>query len=132
MAMDDPAASPPGSRTEYAEDRTILASERTFASWLRTGYAGIGIGLAFNALFVRLEPPWVPRLMATAFLAIAITIFISADRRACAVLSRLKAHTVTTARSSHLRLITIISVIATVALIAAMWLLPFQVAESPR
>ena len=126
--MDDPAASGPTNRTDYAEDRTILASERTFASWLRTGYAGIGIGLAFNALFVKLEPPWVPRLMATAFLLIAIYIFIAAERRASAVLNRLQPHTVTTARSSNLRLITMTSVVATLALIAAMWLLPIKAA----
>jgi putative membrane protein len=132
MVMNEPAASRPTDRTEYAEDRTILASERTFASWLRTGYAGIGIGLAFNALFVRLEPAWVPRLMATAFLSIAIYIFIAADRRACAVLSRLKAHTVTSARSSSLRLITVSSVVATLALIVAMWLLPFKAAGPGR
>lgn len=126
--MKDSAASEPSDRTDFAEDRTILASERTFASWLRTGYAGIGIGLAFNALFVRLEPPWVPRLMSTAFLVIAITVFVTADRRACAVLSRLKAHTISTAKSSNLRLITVISVLATLALIGAIWLLPFKAA----
>jgi putative membrane protein len=126
--MDHPAASGPTNRTDYAEDRTILASERTFASWLRTGYAGIGIGLAFNALFVKLEPPWVPRLMATAFLLIAIYIFIAAERRASAVLNRLQPHTVTTVRSSNLRLITMTSVVATLALIAAMWLLPIKAA----
>jgi putative membrane protein len=126
--MDDPAASGPTNRTDYAEDRTILASERTFASWLRTGYAGIGIGLAFNALFVKLEPPWVPRLMATTFLLIAIYIFIAAERRASAVLNRLQPHTVTTVRSSNLRLITMTSVVATLALIAAMWLLPIKAA----
>jgi uncharacterized membrane protein YidH (DUF202 family) len=52
MVISDAAASGPTDRTDYAEDRTILASERTFASWLRTGYGGISIGLAFNALFV--------------------------------------------------------------------------------
>ena len=124
--MNKPEGSGPTDRTDYAEDRTILASERTFASWLRTGYAGIAIGLAFNALFVRMEPEWVPRLIATAFLSIAIFIFIAADRRASAVLNRLKAHTVTNAGSSNLRLITITSVLATLALIVAMWLLPVK------
>ena len=129
--MNDPAGSSPTGRTEYAEDRTILASERTFASWIRTGYAGIGIGLAFNALFVRLEPDWVPRLMATAFLSIAIYIFIAADLRTRAVLKRLKAHTVTSARSSNLRLITITSAVATLALIVAIWLLPIKGGPTP-
>jgi putative membrane protein len=68
--------------------------------------------------------------MATAFLVIAIYIFIAADRRAGAVLSRLKPHTVTTAKRSHLRLITITSVVATLALIVSMWLLPIKAARS--
>jgi putative membrane protein len=128
--MIDPSV--PGStlRTDLAEDRTILANERTFASWLRTGFAGIGIGLAFNALFVRLEPSWVPRLIATAFLGIAIFIFVAAERRACAVLDRLEPHSVKTARVSNLRLLTIIAVLATLALMAAMWLLPVQAKAS--
>lgn len=127
--MNDPAAPGSSDRTNFAEDRTILANERTFASWLRTGFAGIGIGLAFNALFVRLEPSWAPRLIATAFLAIAIYIFVAAERRSCAVLSRLKPHTVTAAKSSNLRFITILSVLATFALIVAMWLLPMKAAH---
>lgn len=117
-------------RTDLAEDRTILASERTFASWLRTGFAGIGIGLAFNALFVRLEPTWVPRLIATAFLAIAIFIFIAAERRACAVLTKLSPHQVQTARQGNLRIITFVCVAATIALIAAIWLLRIEPATA--
>ena len=45
------------SRTNLAEDRTILANERTFAGWMRTSLAAIAIGVGFNALFARLEPP---------------------------------------------------------------------------
>lgn len=63
------------SRTDLAEDRTVLANERTLGSWLRTVFAPIGIGLAFNALFQRMEPAWLPRGIATAFLLIAIAIF---------------------------------------------------------
>ena len=113
-------------RTDLAEDRTILANERTFASWLRTGFAGIAIGIAFNALFNRLEPAWLPRLIATAFLAIAILIFIAAERRACAVLQRLHAHSVKSARIGTLRIIVLVSVLATIALVAAIWFLPLE------
>lgn len=43
-------------RTDLAEDRTVLANERTFGSWMRTGFAAIGIGLGFHALFGRIHP----------------------------------------------------------------------------
>ena len=110
-------------RTDLAEDRTILANERTFGGWLRTGFAAVGIALAFNALFTRLEPAWVPRSIATAFLVIAVLIFVAAERRARTVLARLHPHRVTTVRVYSLRAITILSVAATVALGVAIWLL---------
>ena len=118
-----PPVEPARFRTDLAEDRTILASERTFASWLRTGLAAIGIALGFHALFGRIHPVWLPRAVATAFLAIAIMIFLAAERRTCAVLARLHAHEVETMRVTRIRLITIVAVIATAALAAGLWLL---------
>lgn len=112
-------------RTDLAEDRTVLANERTFAGWFRTGFAGIGIGLAFNALFSRMEPAWVAKAIASTFLVIAIGIFIAAERRSCAVISRLNAHRVVTVSIPYLRAMTILAVLATLALMAAIWLLDF-------
>ena len=122
--MDDEIAHFARVRTDYAEDRTVLANERTFAGWLRTGFGGIGIGLAFNALFTRVRPEWVPKLIASVFLAIAILIFINAERRACTVLHRLHTHQVRTIKITNIRIITIVSVVATIALLAVIWLLP--------
>jgi putative membrane protein len=110
-------------RTDLSEDRTVLANERTFASWTRTGFAGIGIGLAFNVLFTRVQPEWVPRVIATIFLGIAIFIFVAAERRACAVLHRLHVHRVATIKIIYIRVITIASVAATLCLVAVLWLL---------
>ena len=116
-------------RTDLAEDRTVLASERTFAGWLRTGFAATGIALAFNALFVRLEPPWVPRAVATMFLVIAVMIFAGAERRAVEVLGKLDAHRVRTLKTRNIRWIAFLSITATVALIATIWLLPVDPAK---
>ena len=110
-------------RTDYAEDRTVLANERTFGSWLRTGFGAIGIALGFHALFGRIHPLWLPRVVATAFLIIAMLIFVAAERRACAVHERLHAHRIQTIRITRIRFITIVAVLATLALSAAMWLL---------
>lgn len=110
-------------RTDLAQDRTLLANERTYAGWLRTGMAAVGIGLGFNALFRALEPDWVPKAIATAFLGIGVLIFLVSERRACAVISRFKPHEVETFRLVNVRLITWAAVIATVALAAAMWAL---------
>jgi putative membrane protein len=110
-------------RTDLAEDRTLLANERTFAGWLRTGMAAVGIGLGFNILFRMLQPPWVPKTIATIFLLIAIFIFVAAERGACAVNRRLSTHAVRTFKNVNLRLITAAMVVATGALIAATWML---------
>lgn len=127
--MNDENSQLAAQRTDLSEDRTVLANERTFASWLRTGYAGIGIGLAFNALFSRVDPPWIPKLIATVFLLIAVMIFIAAERRACAVFSRLETHRVKSVKIGTVRAVTIANVLATVALIAAIWLLSFKVVD---
>ena len=113
-------------RTDLSEDRTVLAMERTFASWFRTGFASVGIGLGFQALFLRMEPEWVPKAIATLFLLLGIFLFVSAEQRACRVLDHLSAHDVTAFRNARLRLITIVAATAVAALIAALWLLPFR------
>jgi putative membrane protein len=110
-------------RTDLAEDRTILANERTFAGWMRTGFAAVGVGLGFQALFNKMEPDWVPKGIATAFLLIAIIVFWTAERRACAIMGRLKTHEVETVRARNLRLISYAIIAAIASLIAAMWLL---------
>lgn len=113
-------------RTDLAEDRTVLANERTFAGWMRTGFAAVGVGLGFQALFNKMEPDWVPKSIATAFLLIAIVVFIGAERRACSILHRLKSHEIETVRSRNLRLVTYAIIAAIAALIAAMWLLKIK------
>lgn len=109
-------------KTELAEDRTILANERTFAGWMRTGLAAIGVGVGFSALFRAMEPLWVPRAIATAFLLLGAFIVFTAEQRAAAVTSKMSVHYVTQARPMNLRVIAAITLIATAGLIAAIWL----------
>jgi putative membrane protein len=112
-------------RTDLAEDRTLLANERTFAGWMRTGFASIAVGVGFN-LLTKLEPIWIPKAIATAFLLIGMAIFIAAERRACSVVRRLHTHEVETVRIRYLRMITAAAVSATLALIGALWLLKVE------
>lgn len=111
------------SRTDLAEDRTVLANERTFAGWLRTGFAAVGIGLGFHVLFQAMEPKWIPKAIATAFLLSGIYVMVVAERRACRVLERLDTHKVSELGPMNLKIVTWVSVAATLALIAAIWLL---------
>ena len=110
-------------RTDLAQDRTLLANERTYAGWLRTGMTGVAIGLGFQALFQTMQPSWAPKAIATAFLVIAIFIVVAAERRAAAMQRHFQPHEVKPFKLVNLRLITIGVVAATLALIAAIWLL---------
>ncbi|MCC2980973.1 MULTISPECIES: YidH family protein [unclassified Sphingomonas] len=109
-------------RTHLAEDRTVLAHERSFAGWVRTGMASVGIGLGFHALFRAIDPPWIPKAIATAFLLIAVAIFLSAERRACAIMNRLEAHRIAALRPVRLRLLAWTLSGATLALVVVIWL----------
>lgn len=109
-------------RDELAEDRTILANERTFGSWMRTSLGCVAIGVGFQGLFPSMEPPWVPRAIATGFLLLAVLVIFLAERRAAAVLQRLSAHAVVTARVMNLRLFAILVSLGSLALIAAIWI----------
>ena len=111
------------SRTDLAEDRTILANERTFAGWMRTSLASVAIGVGFHALFPKLEPAWVPRAIATGFLLLAILIIVLAERRAAAVMNRLNATVVETAKTMNLRVFATAIAVGATALIVAIWLL---------
>jgi putative membrane protein len=110
-------------RTDLAEDRTVLAHERSFAGWVRTGMGAVGLGLGFNALFRTLEPIWIAKGIATAFLLIAIFVFLSAERRACRIISKLEAHKVSSLSPMRIRLLAWMLSIATTALAAAIWIL---------
>ena len=108
-------------RTDFAEDRTVLANERTYAGWMRTAFAAIGVGLGFRALFGHMQPLWLPRAIATLFMLIGIALFVAAERRAAWVVQHLRVHAVETVRVRNMRLVTAAMVVATLALIVAIW-----------
>lgn len=113
----------PDRRLEFAEDRTILANERTFAAWMRTSLACIAIGIGFHALFSQVDPEWVPRAIATSFLLMAILVIVLAERRAAAVIGRLQTHVVLNARRINLRLFTAITCLGATGLVFVVWLM---------
>ena len=124
--MTDLTEEPERSRLDLAEDRTILAIERTFAGWVRTALACIALGIGFHALFQSMRPPWLPRVVATAFLLLAIFLVVLAERRAAAVMRRLSAHVVLTARPMNLRIFAAVIALGAAALIAGTWLVELR------
>jgi putative membrane protein len=116
-------------RTDLALDRTVLANERTFAGWMRTGFAAVGIGLAFQVLFQAMQPTWVPKALATAFLVSGAYVIVVAERRATVVMEKFDRHKVAEMRPVNLKIVTWTAVAATLALIAAIWLLEMKPAQ---
>lgn len=109
-------------RTGWAEDRTLLANERTFAGWLRTGLASVGIGIGFHALFGKLDPPYLARIIATVFVLTGILVFVLAARNANVVCARLQAHTARPLGGSRVNLIAGFFSLGSLALLAGTWL----------
>jgi len=58
MAEDDP-------RVPYAADRTVLAAERTYAAWVRTGLVALAAGVGAKTTLGSVVPEWVILFEAT-------------------------------------------------------------------
>lgn len=85
--------------------------------------AAIGIGLGFNALFKMVEPLWVPKAIATAFIGLAIFIIVAAERRARSLCRGLTAHRVKELGGINLNVIAIAISAGAASLIIALWAL---------
>lgn len=53
-----------GEHPDYAEQRTLLANERTYAAWVRTGLTALAAGIAFERFIPGTIPWWSVRVIA--------------------------------------------------------------------
>lgn len=110
-------------RTDWAEDRTIQATERTYAGWMRTAFAAIGIGLGFRALFGEFDPPWLAKGIATVFILLGAVVAWSAQNNACKTMARLTSHDIDKPKTLHMRWLSYIVSGGAVILALALWFL---------
>lgn len=110
-------------RTDLAEDRNIMAMERTFAGWMRTAFAAIGIGLAFKAVFGDFDPPWLAKAIATLFILAGGWLAINAQRRACHTMKRLHSHKFDPIARPNFRLLAYSVAFGSILLTAGLWIL---------
>jgi putative membrane protein len=73
-----------------AEDRTSMANERTFSSWMGTGLGVIGVAIGMKAVFGAFKPTWAAKAIASISLIIAILTFYEACQQACKTVNRLR------------------------------------------
>ena len=129
MAQDDPPKGTDKStewaefRTDLAEDRNIMAMERTFAGWMRTAFAAIGIGLGFRAICGEFEPPWLGKAIATAFIVGGGWLAVTAERRACATLARLDPHKFEAISTPNFKVMAYGVALGSAILTAGLWIL---------
>jgi len=97
--------------TKWAEDRTLLATERTFSTWMGTGFVAVGIAIGLKVVFGATEPSWVAKLVAKMFLA--IDIYWAAQRQACKSIDRLTQNDVETQSSKSFTRLAVAMTIAT-------------------
>lgn len=129
MAQDDPPQDKDKStawaefRTDLAEDRTIMAMERTYAGWIRTAFAAIGIGLGFRAVFGDFQPPWLARAIATVFILAGAWLALAAADRATKTLAKLHAHEMQDSSPPNFKLLSWCVALGALVLIAGLWFL---------
>lgn len=108
-------------RTKWAEDRTLLANERTFSSWMGTGLGAVGIAIGLKAVFGATDPTWVAKLVASLFLGIAIMLYWAAQRQACKTLTRLSKNDAEVQSTKSFTRLAIAMTIATLATGGVLW-----------
>ena len=100
-----------------------MEMERTFAGWMRTAFAAIGIGLGFKALFGAFDPPWLAKAISTVFILAGGWLAIIAQQRACQTLERLHAHKFAAIRSPNFRILAYAVAGGSILLVAGLWIL---------
>lgn len=108
-------------RTDWAEDRTILANERTFSAWMGMGLGAVGIAVGLKAVFGATDPTWVAKAVASLFLAIAILIYWLAQRQACKTLARLHQRDAEAMPTRSFALLAWVMTAATLAVGGVLW-----------
>ncbi|MBD59669.1 MAG: hypothetical protein CL808_06060 [Citromicrobium sp.] len=129
MAQDDPPADADKNtewaefRTDLAEDRNIMAMERTFAGWMRTAFAAIGIGLGFKAVFGAFDPPWLAKAIATMFIIAGGWLALAAERRASKTLAKLNTHEMESIGAPNFKALAYAVAFGSIVLTAGLWIL---------
>ena len=70
-------------RTDLARQRNLLANERTFSAWVRTGLAAVVAGLGIARLLDSGEWMWMARAIGVILILTGGGIYVIAFRRYC-------------------------------------------------
>lgn len=110
-------------RTAWAEDRTLLANERTFASWMRTGMAAVALALGLKAVFKDTEHTLIAKSAAEIFILVAIIIFWMAVAKCRTAQKRMESHDVEAQSYRRMKLLASLLTFAAIVTGGILWLL---------
>ena len=76
-----PEESPPDASLELAAERTVLACERTYSAWVRTGLSAVGAAVGLHAVLKSHVPDLLLRLSGTGLLLFGALCFVAGQAR---------------------------------------------------
>lgn len=121
---DDPSSTDlADTRTAWAEDRTVLANERTFAGWMRTGMACVALALGLKAVFKDSNHTLIAKGTAEIFILAAILIFWAAVIKCRRAKKRMNNHDVEGQSQNGMLVLAVILTFGALATGAILWLL---------
>lgn len=121
---DDPGSNElADTRTAWAEDRTVLANERTFAGWMRTGMACIALALGLKAVFKDTTYPLIAKGVAEIFVLAGVLIFWAAVINCRKARRRMQDHDVEAQSHRYMTLLASVLTLAAIATGVILWLL---------
>lgn len=121
---DDPSSNElADTRTAWAEDRTMLANERTFAGWMRTGMACVALALGLKAVFKDTDYPLIAKGVAEIFIIVAIMIFWAAVTKCRATQREMTHHDINAQSHKSMAVVASILTLGAVATGVILWLL---------
>ncbi len=107
---------------DYAEQRTLLANERTYAAWLRTGLTALAAGLAFERFIPGTIPGWSVRLIAVILIVVSAACFGLALWRYRHLGRRFPRLDAVTIAPRLIAALTLLLIVASVLALAGLWL----------
>lgn len=75
-----------------AEDRTVMANERTFAGWTRTGVSMVGLALGTHYVLGQTEPAWLAKMPAMGLILLSLFVYWAAWQKSRKTFNRLREH----------------------------------------
>lgn len=110
-------------RTDWALERTLLANMRTYSSWIRSGLAAMGVGLAVQAIFSEVDPTWIARSLASFFTFAGIAVIYFAYLKAVKCQREMDTHQSFPMTIHQLRLFTGLLIAGGTLLVFVLWTL---------